>query len=263
MKKTYILNILLLASLIPCTTFAAPLKVCVNKTGALNVKASCRKGESTLAINDLKNFGVGGPQGPQGATGPSGSTGHQGAQGLQGATGAVGSTGPQGPQGLAGATGATGAPASIYDANNNLVGPVIQFGCDAFNANLTKAYDSGIALLSLGDKLYPICLTSSGFVSHGDLFFTSSNCSGQSYHNNTDRWAQNSNSLFAESVVASVQEQKILFRPDYIVGLQSVFTRSALTSEGNCFTTGYNVNVYKMIEMMNLSTSFSAPLSAR
>jgi len=131
-----------------------------------------------------------GPIGPQGQQGPAGATGAQGVKGDTGAVGsqgAVGATGPVGPRGLQGAVGPAGGPAlQLYDANGTIVGSVFGGGSITYGQGLALAPVNGERLAipyifgnrdGNGNVMGPEL----NLAKSGDVYFTSSDCSGTPY----------------------------------------------------------------------------------
>ena len=73
--------------------------LCASPSGAVKLRAECRKSETQIDPDELGFRGSTGPAGPQGEQGQQGS---QGVAGPQGATGGQGPAGPAGPQGAPG-----------------------------------------------------------------------------------------------------------------------------------------------------------------
>lgn len=114
--------------------------------------------------------GAVGPQGPAGAVGAAGPQGPPGPQGAPGTAGATGLAGPQGPQGAVGPTG-LGA-FSVANAGGQVIGQVV--GTDGISVFATVTVGS----------LAPLVRVNSATWAGGEpgaLFFTSANCTGQSY----------------------------------------------------------------------------------
>ena len=76
--------------------------LCASPSGAVKLRAECRKSETQIDPDELGFRGSKGDPGEKGDTGDQGPIGLQGVEGPQGATGGQGPAGPAGPQGAPG-----------------------------------------------------------------------------------------------------------------------------------------------------------------
>ena len=76
--------------------------LCASPSGAVKLRAECRKSETQIDPDELGFRGSKGDTGEKGDTGDQGPIGPQGVEGPQGATGGQGPAGPAGPQGAPG-----------------------------------------------------------------------------------------------------------------------------------------------------------------
>jgi hypothetical protein len=188
--------------------------------------------------------GVRGAAGPAGPAGPAGSAGPMGPTGAQGATGPAGAIGPQGPAGAAGATGATGpqGPAAtsitVYDANNVAIGPYFPSG--------------DVLITSQGSPFY-ISVNTSGFASSGQVYFSTSDCTGTPY-------------IYTGGVVqlipiatAAIQGSSAVYVPGTTLITETI--ASTLQSNGGCFSALFGTISVSPATIIDLS-AFVTPFSA-
>ena len=76
--------------------------LCASPSGAVKLRAECRKSETQIDPDEIGFRGSKGDPGERGDTGDQGPIGLQGVEGPQGATGGQGPAGPAGPQGAPG-----------------------------------------------------------------------------------------------------------------------------------------------------------------
>lgn len=122
-------------------------KVCVASTGAITVRAKCRRGEKLASVSNLAVVGLNtitGAQGPQGPQGPAG------------VQGVAGSTGPQGNQGVVGPKGIINF-ASCYSKTGplSLAGTTVTSGtsCNDINSQFMLNWGYGSTAASVPNKI--------------------------------------------------------------------------------------------------------------
>lgn len=127
MKNTLILGlgIFLASSAFAATPPPKPMPICVLKSGAIQSKVKCAKGETVLNLASLKSVA---------ATAVAGAKGDKGEPGIPGAKGADGQPGAPGAPGAVGAQGARGASAFDTIPSGTTVRGVIGMG----NGNATS-----------------------------------------------------------------------------------------------------------------------------
>ena len=167
----------------PGATGATGLPGSAGATGGQGVTGAIGSTGANGVAGSTGATGVTGPAGIQGIAGLTGATGTTGASGLPGQTGPAGATGATG----VGATGPTGASATTYrilDSNGLDVGPAI-FSTDGGNVGTVAVLNGNRVLITLtpnDTSQLPASadLTMSGG-SSGNVFFTSTDCTGTAY----------------------------------------------------------------------------------
>jgi len=275
-KKT---GLLLLSLFIPLTNIHADVLCAPKSVRVVNgavplgtqivVRSKCRGNEVRILNTDLFT----GPAGPAGATGPQGPVGATGAQGIQGETGPQGEQGIQGIQGPAGATGAQGEqgiqgpPGTaffVYDSADNLIGPVISYGCDSGNANYRPAIFNDITVVvTIEGKRYPLCVGRGGFERFTTLYYTGANCTGSAYLNGGAMIPDTTPLLFEVGHIAVIGSDFRLFRPDYVVGQHLVNYLSKYDTDGVCRPEVSQGQGYQAIFVSNLTATYPTPYEVR
>jgi|GEM_PF-3604902 len=220
-------------------------RICANRrTGELVVRENCRFNEQWISnVNDLR-----GKQGEIGPRGPAGALGAQGATGAQGLQGPVGPATPS---------------VSLRDVNGQVVGPVTDFGCPGFDQRLA-GWEGATVLLNLNGRFYPLCASTAGFNATSDIYYQSTDCSGDGYTSLMNRvvtWT--ASGLFAPSFVGAIDAERILYRVDVQQGQQSIVFRSGRdTYSGFCRSNAdYPYLAFRIIQEANLSALYPAPLA--
>jgi len=264
--KVKILHLLITASLfsmcienaIAATPKGAYL-LCANKnTGNLLMRTKCTKAERTVNLNNLIVVGAQGAQGQQGPKGDTGNTGPQGTTGLQGSVGATGPQGDPGPQGPAGTV------LSVYDSNNNLMGPVADVGCRVVPNSGTSVFNSVGVWLNLNGRKLAACAEHTGIQANMGMMFPTTDCSGNGYLPRLQPgWPQYTDGMFPSLGIANIAGRKVLYRPDYSFGELIINVNSSLNTEGTCATGAgnYPVTAYRLIEDTDLSALYTPPFS--
>ncbi len=155
-----------------------------------NSATKCAKGEKLLTLGTQGPRGPegpsgipgeSGPQGPRGLTGPQGPPGTNGTNGTNGSNGAVGPRGPQGEaglRGLQGLPGPTGPSLVVLDANNALVGYLI----DLHYSQVTGQADTFTLYVSSASRIVTFRLSGS-VLTNVEVAFASNDCTGTAYLN--------------------------------------------------------------------------------
>jgi hypothetical protein len=150
----------------------------------------------------------------------------------------------------------------LYDANEQMVGPVVGFGCPP-PLNPGLVFDAAAVTISRNGKLYPVCAANSQFLLSQSVLFTSSDCTGTGYGYGGEP-TPNSQALFASNIVSRYGGRTVLLRPETSGGRQVVTYNSSVNTEGTCAVTGAgSASVFPLVEEADLSALYALPLMVR
>ncbi len=171
-----------------------------------------------------------GPAGPAGANGVDGAAGAQGADGTDGPRGADGLTGPQGPEGPQGPPGRQ--LLRVLDASGTQVGEVIGVAGDA------AGYFYPSVLIVAGSDVFVLRIQRDTITSREALWFTSNDCSGQSYLPHHASYTLPITSVLSRTGGFDV------YAPDLSAPLTFVTIRSRRGGAAPCSTTNFTEQAY-------------------
>lgn len=179
--------------------------------------------------------------------------------------GPIGPSGPVGPQGPQGAPGTAVAQLSIYDSNDALVGAVLGMNCQNFHPGYQRIFDTVITSFQRDGRTYLICLSRDGVIPNATVYYTTPDCTGAGFADESEaRFPVSDGSFFTPSLVLNRGGQRVLFRPDYSTGLQTILVRSYSEWDGSCYTNAaFSQPVRPLIEEVNLSAILVAPFAMR
>lgn len=243
MKSIFTSTILSCLFLLTNNAFAAPLRVCLDKSGRLIAAQRCGRGQIPVNSSTLDTLGFRGSPGANGAPGP------------------VGATGPTGPEGLPGTN-----AAGIFDAQGARVGSLLQGTCRG-ELNLPVSitsdsfpFDYFPVVIRVSDVNYVSCAGVGGFLPTGVVFlYESSDCTGQPYTSNL----YTEGSLAKVAIIGTPSKTLYIRNPDWLAHPIS-FNSQRNAAGGSCIPWTLTSSDYVPVNpTVDLDSLFQQPFSLR
>ena len=154
---------------------------------------------------------------------------------------------------------------SLYDASNKLIGAVAGLGCPLTVGG--SRFENLTAWLNIDGIIFSACAQRNGLRADMVVLYFSADCSGDGYQvHQTPQWPANADGIFPSVGIGNLQGKLILFRPDYASGQQVINVNSYRHNEDGICVTGagnYAVTAYRLIQVEDLSSLYTAPFSVK
>lgn len=200
-------------------------------------------GWSANAVSLIGPAGATGAIGPQGPAGPQGATGATGPAGAQGATGATGPAGAQGAQGPKGDTGPMPQGLSVFDANDQFIGTLL---------------DTDRILMKIDNRLLSVPFSKAGLGLGQYSYFFYSDCSPTASNYLRDDYVPSWAYFVAD--VSGGSSGKIVYPG--VTKLSNVRYYSYSTDGRTCLS-GYNTVLNEAYEALDVPFSYTLPFVVR